>query len=144
MHKCYVLDVDVKSQSYQYIRGGTLKYWHDFNTKQFLQILIALKIFFSVNLNTLAFGLQLMLNPRQIMQNMQCPATACMLSIISIDIMHTCSAVHVCDKLKIGLTLCLQRDRLVTQLCLHVWSGGTPLLFACQQEMSFQPGQPAP
>jgi hypothetical protein len=34
-----------------------------------------------------------------------------------------------------SLAQCLQRDRLVTQLCLHIWSGGTPVLLACHQVM---------
>ncbi len=39
---------------------------------------------------------------------------------------------------------CLQRNRLVTQLCLHIWSGGMPVLLACSQMTSFWPSQPAP
>ncbi len=30
----------------------------------------------------------------------------------------------------IGITQCLYSDRLVIQLCLHIWSGGTPVLLA--------------
>ncbi len=39
---------------------------------------------------------------------------------------------------------CLQRDRLVTQLCLLFWSGGMPVLLAYPQVMSFWTSQPDP
>jgi hypothetical protein len=36
------------------------------------------------------------------------------------------------------LQQCLLRDRrLVTQLCLHIWSGGMQVLLTCPQVMSF-------
>ncbi len=40
----------------------------------------------------------------------------------------------------IGAKQCLYRDRFVTQLCLLVWSGGTPVLLAYPQVTSFSPG----
>ncbi len=38
-----------------------------------------------------------------------------------------------------GFNQCLLRERLVTQLCLHIWLGGMPMLLACPQVMSFWP-----
>ncbi len=38
----------------------------------------------------------------------------------------------------------LQRNRLITQLCLHIWSGGMPVLLAYPQVTLLWPIQPAP
>ncbi len=39
---------------------------------------------------------------------------------------------------------CLYRDRFVTQLCLHIWLGGMPVLLSSPQVTSFWPSYPAP
>jgi len=44
-------------------------------------------------------------------------------------------ALHVCVLMGVYKTSiqnqCFKTDRLVAQLCLHFWSGGTPVLLAC-------------
>ncbi len=43
--------------------------------------MLLVKILFGINLNTLAFGLALMLNVRQMILRMQCYGNACLLSL---------------------------------------------------------------
>ncbi len=90
-----------------------------------------IKILYTVYKNTLAFGLQLMLNPYQIIYCLQWPGTACLLSLQSILWWPMRSTITLCSVFIIWDTAGW-RNR-------HLYASTSELSWASSSELNYLP-----